>query len=583
MTLKKNKSSLLLTLGTAAFLVGGGTAAYLVLVNRNLGPGELPVGSNIIPQDALMTVSVSTEPGQWENLRTFGTKQTQAQLDQTLAQLRDRFLTANGFDYQRDIKPWIGKEATIALLATPQAQPAQSPAPSLPPVPRTTSPQAVVAVLPIQDPVQAKQILDNPKAPAAATLVERNYKGVQIRETQGAAPGYSAAVLDGKFVVVTTNPKATERAIDTYKGGAAISSTPGYSESLGQIQTGQPFARLFVNTPVAAANPARGLSSQNLAKIQQNQQGLAATINLKSEGIEFKGISWMKPNSERKFEVKNTAKIMPSRLPSDTLMMASGGNLKRLWQDYSQGVTSNPITPMTPIDPQGLRAGLKSTVNLDLEQDLLSWMDGEFALAMLPAPQGAPPSLPLGIVLMVKASDRRVAENTFKQLDEVMSSKYKFKVEPAKVGGEPVVNWILPGGGLTITHGWMDGDLAFLSLGAPVTSAFVPKASSTLAESDLFKQAVPSQLNPKNGHFFVDIERTLKSLPLLPLPAGNKALTDAIRSIGVTAAIHSERSVRYDILVLLQKAEKPGPLPSPGTPPASPLPPTPEAVPSPSP
>ncbi len=80
-----------------------------------MGPGELPVGSEVIPQDALMTISVSTDTGQWDKLREFGTPQSQAAIDQNLAGARDRILTANGFDYDRDIKPWIGREVTVAF------------------------------------------------------------------------------------------------------------------------------------------------------------------------------------------------------------------------------------------------------------------------------------------------------------------------------------------------------------------------------------------------------------------------------------------------------------------------------------
>jgi len=50
----------------------------------------MPVGANIIPQDALLTLSLS-DSAQWQVLREFGTPQTQAELDKNLAQLRDRF------------------------------------------------------------------------------------------------------------------------------------------------------------------------------------------------------------------------------------------------------------------------------------------------------------------------------------------------------------------------------------------------------------------------------------------------------------------------------------------------------------
>lgn len=553
---KSKKPSLLLTLGTAVLLAGGGGAAYWYLTQRGLGPGELPVGAEVIPQDALMAISLSTNAEQWEKLREFGTPQSQAVFDQNLAQLRDRILTANGFDYEKDIKPWIGKEMTVAFLAPQTTSPSS---PSTPPAPRQ---QATVMVLPIQDPLQAKQILEKPRPQTAGKLVDRTYKGFQIKETQGTpAQSFSATVLDGKLLMVTDNPKATDRAIDTYKDGNTLASTPGYTQALSKIQVAQPFGKLYVNIPAAvgvtATNSQRLIPPQSLAQVQQTQ-GFATTVSLGSDGVQFKGITWLKPDSQRKNEVKNSAKSMPERLPADTLLMASGGNLKQVWQSYSQGAAANPAAP---INPEGLRTGLRSTINMDLDKDFIAWMDGEFSLSLI-APEGnasGPPSF----LFMVQSNDRRAAEAAFKQLDQAMASKYKFRVEDSKIGNQPVTNWSLPAGGATITHGWLDRDVAFLTLGAPVANTIIPKPTASLADSEPFKAGVPSELRPNNGHFFANSKGLLLLQQLLPV---NQDLFAAIRSIGVTTAVQDERSTRYDALVALQKAGKPGPLPSPKLP-----------------
>jgi hypothetical protein len=563
---KTKKPSLLLTLSTAALLVGGGSAAYWLLTQRGAGPGELPVGSGVIPQDALMAISVSTDAGQWEKLREFGTAQSQAAVDQNLAGVRDRILTANGFDYERDIKPWIGKEVTVAFLSPQAATPPAGGSGTLPPVPKNQ--QSTIMILPVQDGGKAKETLERFK-PQSGKLVDRTYQGIQIKETQGAAAqNYSATVLDGKMVVVTNDPKAMDRAIDTYKGGPALAATPGYTQALGKIQAVQPFSKLYVNLPAAAAvtsaNSGKAVSPQSLAQVQQ-VQGLAATAVLESEGVRFKSVSWLKPDSQRRYDVKNTAKTMPGRLPADTLIMASGGNLQQFWQDYSQGATANPISP---INPQGLRDGLKATVGMDLDKDFLAWMAGEFSLSLVAAPEGGSPSLPFGLVFMVQASDRRAAEDTLKRLDDAMVSKYKFKVEQSRLGDRPVTNWALPVGGPTITRGWLDGDVAFLTLGAPIANSMVPKPTASLADSPNFKTAVPTEPNPNNGHFFVNVDRAInaKNLPLLQLPPGNRELVAAVRSLGVTAAISDDRTTRYDVFVWLQKGNQPGPLPSPKLP-----------------
>ena len=84
---KKKKPSLVLTLSGAGLLIGGGIAAYWLLTQGKPLSRDMPVGANIIPQDALLTVSLSTDSSQWEKLRSFGTKASQSALDKNLIQL----------------------------------------------------------------------------------------------------------------------------------------------------------------------------------------------------------------------------------------------------------------------------------------------------------------------------------------------------------------------------------------------------------------------------------------------------------------------------------------------------------------
>jgi Protein of unknown function (DUF3352) len=576
---QRKKLPLLLTLGASAALVAGGGVTYWLLTQSG-GVGSLPTGANVIPQDALMVVSVSTEANKWQQLRAFGTPRSQAAFDQTLAQMLDRFVTAQKLDYQKDIQPWVGQEVTLAFLA-PKINPAPAD-PSQPPVPPTAQP--IVLVLPIADPLKAKSILEQPRELKGAKWSDRTYKEVAIKETQGTkeAPAegaptappqnYSVAALDGKLLVVTNDAMAMNRAIDTYKGGLAIAATPGYADALRQIQVNQPLARLYFNISASSNNGLQLPSAQTLTQLQQSQ-GVAATVALASEGVQVKSVSWLKPNSQRKFEVKNAAQKMPNNLPADTLLMASGGDLKRFWQDYTQGFTAKLLG--LP-DPDNLRKGLKASVGMELEADFLEWMQGEYTLAMVPAPAGTSPKFPVGLVFMVQASDRRAAEKSLKQLDDVMTRKYNFKVEEAKVEGQPTVNWS-SADGVSITRGWLDGNIAFLTLGAPVASTFLPKPARNLSTNDLFGKTTSSGLNPNNGHFFMNVDRVLelKSFPLIQMLPTNRVMMEAMRSIGVTAAISSDRSARYDIFIALKKGQEPGALPTPNPTPESgiPLPP----------
>ncbi|MEW6492537.1 MAG: DUF3352 domain-containing protein [Cyanobacteriota bacterium] len=585
--LKKNKPFLLLTLGAAVLLIGGSLAAYWLRVKRDRVLGEAPVGSQLVPQDALLTASISTDSAQWQQLQLYGTPETKAVLEQQLTQLRDNLLTANGYNYEQDIRPMLGKTAMIAYIGSripaTGAKPGQFPG-----LGNSWLPDLIV--LPMTSPTQAQQLLEKTKSQKATQFFERTYKGIQIREThKNNGHNYSITVL-GSFLVVTSNPRLTERVIDTYKGAASVATTPGYLESLPEIKTSAPFALVYLNVPVLSAVLAtNSLAQRSPEKIvaQQQMQGVASTLVLEPQGMRFQGISWLKPNSSEKYRVENTATRLPRRLPADTLLMVSGGNLTQMLESYAQGTETNPLLP---IKLENLNANLRAALGLDFENDFLSWMGNEFSLALIPASpevlalpesQQAPP-LGVGVVLMVEARDRTRAQATLKQLDQVMATRYGFQSQETKLGSQPVVNLVSPFGGVSVTHGWLEGNIVFLTLGAPIASAILPEPQVPLIQTPLFQQAVPAQPTPYNGQFFLDVERTINKGNLnwqKALSPEQKLLAKAIRAIGLTSAIEDRRSTRFDLFVQMKTAIIPSPTPVPesaSSPSAKPTPKTPQ-------
>jgi hypothetical protein len=557
---KKKKPSLVLTLSAAALLIGVGSFAYWFFTQGRPFSRNLPVGANIIPQDALFAVSLTTDTKQWQKLREFGTPETQKELDKNLVQLRDRWLTNNGYNFEKDIQPWVGDEVTIAVLPPPVVKPVLKAVAT-----EANNPyeQSMVMVLPIKNPAIAKKILAQSQTLKQGKSTDLTYRGIAIKQTEGkAGEKLSATLINEQLLVITDNAKATEKTIDAYNNQTSVATLVGFAENFSKTSSYQPFAQFYINVPlaakIAATAPNRRLPVQVLAQLQNNQ-GLAGTLNLESEGVRLKGISWLSPNSQRVLAVENKAGSMQNRLPSETLMMLSGSNLKRLWADY---VSTSGGNPLAPIKPEELRRGVKSLTNLDLDQDLLSWMKGEFSVSVIPntSRDGSPDNFRAGLVFMVKVSDgkagvRQSAETALQNLDDVLKNQYQFKVESATVGGKPVVNWISPFGTLTATHGWLDDNVVFFGFGAPISDKIVPKPKNTLASTLRFQQTVPKELNPAKGQFFLDMERTVKSFPLNLESPGQQALLSAIQTIGITTAVNDNRSQEYDIFVELKKGK----------------------------
>ena len=569
----KRRRRVVVGTGAATLLVGLmaiGIGKFLPSNSSKLDPNN---GVSLLPQDTLLSISIATDSQGWQKFAEFGIPVSRAIVERQLTKWQTDFLTSYGYDYRRDIQPWIGDRITIGYLNNPGATRSNIPT------------QQTIAILPIADRNAAQKVIAQHQTPIDANLVKTNYQGVSIDEFKRKAGTIAIANIDN-FIVIATDRAALQRVIDTRHNGKSLLTIPGYTKALAAIEIDRPFARIYANIPVAtavaAANSPQKLAADKLAAAQI-QQGIAANATLEAEGIAWKGISWLKPNLKQKLVVENQAQNLAANLPATTLLMLSGGNLQRLWQDYIASADTNPLAPVQPAD---LVKNLHSITGLDLESEILTWSKGAFGVAMIPKPDNTNTTLGAGLVLFQQASDRPAAERAFAKLDKTMQQQ-GFNIATAQLGGKDVINWTSPLSGTNATHGWLDRQIAFVNLGAPVGGTFIPQPPQRLADTPRFQQSTRSSLNPHNGQFFIDIDRTINAgnLPLPYLSPEVAAGFKAVNSLGVTSAILNESSNRFDLFVALKKvpgvakltATPPKIKPAPA--PTTPSKPTPKSVP----
>lgn len=584
------KPPLLLTVGAALLFIGGGAIAFWVASRRGGIPKHLPVGADVIPQNAIAVFSLSTDEAEWRRLRQFGTEATQSRFDQFLASWYQRAFTDNQLQFQSDLQPWIGPEVSIVLLPETDTSDAATGGLNLP-SPDDVASANLVLVVPIADAAKAQTQLGN-QLNEAPDLADNPYRGVSI-QTMGAAADHPlyGAVLTSQLAVISGQPSLIKRMIDVYRGGSSLANRPGVSKAFDHLDATNSMGRFYVDVPALVetlsqrADPP--LPASNLEKLKV-PRGLSGVVTVENQGIHVQSVSWLEAGVEP-FATGNQASQMPQLLPGNTLLMASTGNFQQFWQDFQAG---RQWSALIPFQADNLILGLQSATGLNLEDDLLPWLGGELALGILqpaqpkpakqdtPAPEAVPSP---ALVVMAKVSDRTAAEAAFDQLNDVMATRYRYSVDSQDLGGVPVTRWVSPFGSLTMTHGWLEGDIAFFTLGTGVAEMIAPAPSRPLATTSRFQITTGAAPRPNNGHFFIDLDAIAKAqnnLLLPPLPDDGLIGSGAIDAIGVTATVLGERQVQYDLFAALKRGPRPGPLPLPATPP-SPSPPP--ASPSPSP
>jgi hypothetical protein len=536
---QKQVRSLAFTIGGAALLVLGGVIAFFWLNSRQSN-SVMPLGATVTPQTTLLSLTATTDRDPWRKLAGLGTADSKTRWQNQLKGFETDFLNPFGLTYDKDIRPWVGPQITLTLLSPAPEDAVQVGA------------NAIVWFLPLRDAAQAQSVL----ARMGSTPQKRIYKDVEVQVFQGSnRKTVAITILEGRLLVASNGNITLNQIIDTYRGGPSLAQTPRLQEALNTIADRSSFAQLYVNLPIATAGVLQDAgSSIPKSTIEQVQavQGFGSNITLTGETLNFKAISWLKPDAKQTLKSTNNSQTLARLLPADTLMTTSGSDFRQFWQDYSQGTESQLIVPL---NPGKIQSGLQQSTGIDFEKEFVSWMGGEFIAAVVPT--AAKPKQGVGVTLLVKASDRTQADRSFQKLDNAMRDRHNFLVATSKLGNRTVTTWKVPPNLPLASHGWLDNNVAFFTFGAPITDRIVTPPTSSLADAERFRSTNAKHLSPSAGYFYVDLPRAItlmQNSPLLPkLAPSVTQVAQAIEGIGLTAAVQNNWSTRYDLTVQLKR------------------------------
>jgi len=533
---------LLLPAVGAAVLVAGGAAGYWYLK----GPakdGTTPLAiAKTIPDEAYLAAFVSSDLQSWAKLQQFGTPEAKQAVTKGLRSIEQDLMTKNKINFDQDIRPWIGN-GMIALM----------------PGSKGTEQPNVLAVFNIRDKVGAMQFAGK-LASQGGKSKETEYKGnkVLISEDQKT---YATVVKD--FLMVASDQPTIEAAINTSQGEPSLASKPG-AEGVFSKGVDVPNALAYVYIPdyAGAVQTLTNISSKsgetpslNTQQLKQ-VQSMVAGIGVEDSGLRMKANVTMSPDAP-KFDYQPVPGKIISQFPADALAMISGGNINRIWAQVSEQAKSDPTTQQALTT---MRDSAKM-VNLDLDKDVFSWMDGEFGLAMIPSDRGLLAQLGFGGVMVFDTSDRKTAEATLAKLDNLAKSN-AVMVQQRDVDGKKVTEWSSPMMPEPIIgHGWLDDDSVFLALGSPMIEVITKKPAQSLDSNANFKTSIGSLPKQNLGYFYLDMDKTMAlvnrftTMSQSPIPPESAAMLNSIQGIGMTSTQINSSTGEMDMLLALKKSK----------------------------
>ncbi len=303
-----------------------------------------------------------------------------AKIDEEL----DKALKRLKLSYRNDVKPWVGSQIAIAVLAPSGASDSPSSAPN------------IIGIVSVKDAAAAQTALTkvknaNPKAPAF--LIEGGV--AYLGQTQNAIDSFKNAVSRGHTLADSTSYK---REHDRAGGDGLIFAYADLSKLAG----------------VAPALRGDILGGSALT----GGTGIVSfSVRAESQGIVMAGHSAL-PRSPSGAKA-GTFKILPTT-PDDVLGAVSffdlGDLVGNLLKSLNSGLGLQPAALSSPVPgvPQvaDVLKGIEKALGLSLQHDLLPWLRGELSIVVGPVTH--PPIPDIGI--FIEPTDRAALGRTLNAL-----------------------------------------------------------------------------------------------------------------------------------------------------------------------
>ncbi|BAY08358.1 DUF3352 domain-containing protein [Calothrix sp. NIES-2098] len=555
----ESKSKILIPAISTAIVLVGGAAAYMYFKGGPTGGSLDALGSaKVLPSSALMATYITTDPQAWAKLQQFGTPEAQQLVAKGLESFNQDMLKDTNISYEKDIQPWAGG-VMVAILPPTAVKPAQFNSPAAPNKPiKLQSEPNVLLVVGIKDKIAALNFGNKLKAQKDVQFQESDYKGEKITEAKGKGKPTYSVILNNSQIVLAPEKQAVEQAIDTFKGQPSFATKEGASNILSKgVDVKNTLAQIYIPDyagmvqQLAAANPqGTQLPPQTLKQLQQ-VKSMVAGVGVDDAGLRLKAIANLDPQLN-KFQYQNTPAKIVGQFPTDTFALVSGQGISRTWSTVLEQSKDYPEFNQAVAQ---VRQQLKAVANLDLDKEVLGWMDGEFALGTIPSNQGILASIGFGGALLFDTSDRKTAESTLSKLDDLVK-KQSLSVAQRDIGGKKITEWQIPQQGALLAHGWLDRDTVFIALGSPIADAIASNKGQSLENSDTFKAVTGSLQKPNGGYFYVDMDKTMtlvnRFAAARPVPPEANAILSSIRGLGVTATSPDKSISQVEMLLALK-------------------------------
>ncbi|MBW4539156.1 MAG: DUF3352 domain-containing protein [Myxacorys chilensis ATA2-1-KO14] len=476
-------------------------------------PIESPTAAMFIPRQAPVVASLLVNPDRLETLRQTIAKpgdrrEARAELDQ----FKQGILGSTDLDYRRDVQPWLGNEVTAAITALDVDRDGGN-----------GEERGYLLALMTKDPQRSREFLQlfwQKRALAGTDLKFEAYQGTTIisgkvegitsklegDETLSSAPNpLATAVVGNHYVLFANSPKVLKDSINNVQAAELnLASSVEYQRAIATLREGR-IGLVFLNLPQLQTLTGKDVSQEGSLAISLglNRQGLIAETAL-LEVSETAQLTVSQPTAPQPKLSKPVGALQ--YIPATSPISASGVDLDQFWTGLSNTAKNYDFVAQLVNQPI---ESLEKQWNLDLKNDIFSWVKGEYALGLVPQPGK---NQPLDWVFVADKSDPS-AQAAISHLDAVAQAQ---GITPGALPlDDQTVNvWTrlatgTPSKGLSVeaqvagVHTSVDKyEIFATSLDA--MNAVLNAKKNGLASNPRFDRAIAPIQTPNNGYFYID-------------------------------------------------------------------------------
>lgn len=524
-------------------LAGGGlywilTTSPLVLLQG--GVNQTPAAAAFIPQGSPAMVSLLVNPNRLEAFsQLIAAPDKRRRAHQEIADLEQSLLAKTGLNYQKEVKPWLGEEITLAVTSLDYDR-----------NPDNGVQPGYLLVVQTKDPELSKEFLQISYSEAAIAgdydLAFDTYQGANITYKQALRPNLNsnlvASTVVGDYVLFANHPKVLREALSSVQApDLNLNQAIAYQDSLKTIK--EPRIGIFyANFPALSA----WLSHLPVPEKLDINQTLTVALSLKSQGLVAQTALTGVKNLDNPLTLLTEPVDTLSYIPSSTLLTASGSNLAQFWQQIETGL--EPDSPLQQLVYRTLES-VQTPWQLDLPQDIFSWVKGNYSLALISDPNGKEPNW----VFVAERVPNTEIDSAIAHLDELAKAQ-GYSVENLSVAGQAVTVWTKlktsADKNITRLEAQVKGahlerdNYQIFTTSLEAMSQVLAANQAPLVTSAKFQQAISALPTDNNGYFYLDwnasesfLEKQFPVIRVLELTV--KPLFKNLRSL----TIASEESV----------------------------------------